>query len=611
MRTFDEVVQIVLDMQRLQGPVVSKMKDILDRYDADWVLPMPSHENEPDMPPLTPMLIGEAVDQMAMRAASVRPFVTCAAIDATKATGKGSQAMATKRRRILAATYHHSQWPLGRRRFFRQMSAYYTGSLVVLPDFKTCLPRIEVRDPLGTFVEPQANEQLRPPGYVAYITRHSGSHLRRSFPEVQMEMGGPIPKVEDAELWDVFEWIDEDQIMFGLLGPVRNIGTHVNQRVLTTPWKMLSQYENRLGMVPAVVPHNVSLGRIAGRIGSLLGNVDLQAKLTALDILAQEKAIFPDTYAIGRMNAQPSIIGGVWKDGREGDINMLMDVESVGVLRTTPDGRTTQLVDRLERNFRTSTGLVPQMGGETYGALRTGRGIDALAGMAVDPRIQEMHEIDEVYMPHLNKSIFETYKAFWPDRQYTLFSGWAGDVGEVEFVPRGTIETTENTVSYAVAGADVVQQTQILGSLLGTGAISRKTFRQKHPYIDDADHEADLVEAEQIEEALKNSILQQLQTGQLPLHVASMIHGYVVTGDSIFVAVEKAQRAMQEQQATQAPAPPPGMQAPPEAMPGLAASTPQEMAAQPYQAPEQQQISVPGDLTRMKELMRAGVPVRQ
>lgn len=604
MRTFDEIVQIVLDMQRLQGPTILAMKDVLDRYDGDWVLPIPSMDNEPALPPLTPMLVGEAVDQMAMRAASVRPTVTCAAVDPSKDTGRRSRAYATKRRKILAATYSASKWNLGRRRFYRQLSAYYTGSLVVVPNFDLGLPMIEVRDPLGTYVEPQANEQLRVPEYVCFLTRHSGEYLRARFPKVASEHGGPIAAQDTAELWDVMEWYDTEQTLWGLVGPVRNHGLHINQRFYATPWMQLSpSYPNRAGVVPAVVPHNVSLGKIASRIGSLLGNVDLQAKLTALDILAQEKAIFPDTFAIGRQNGMPQIVGGVWKDGREGEVNMLMDVEQIGQLRSTPDMRTTQLIDRLERNFRTSTGLVPQFGGETYGALRTGRGIDALAGMAVDPRVQELHEIDEAYMPHLNEAIFQTYRGYWPDKKYVLFSGWPGDLGEVEFTPTEHIETTNNTVSYAIAGADVIQQTQILGSLLGTGSISRKTFRAKHPWIDDPDSEGALVEEEQIEDALKQSILQKLASGQIPITLAVEIRNHLAKGKDIFAAVDAADRALRERQATPAPPAPDGMIAAPEAMPGMAAPDAMAMAAQPT-APEQQQVQVPGDVSRMRQLMQ-------
>ena len=591
MRTFNEIVNIVKDLQIQQGPVLNKMKDILDRYDGDWVLPLPDIDKEPNLPPLTPALIADAVDNMAMRAASVRPVNIFPAIDPNKDRGRRSREYADKRRKIIAATYHQSKWNLARRRYYRQLAAYHTCSLVVLPDFQTGLPKIEVRDPLGTYVEPQANEELRQPEYVAFVTRHSAEYLRRVYPQARQENGGPIHAHDLREMWDCVEWYDLDQTVFGIIGPVWDDRRMSNERPWITPWQQLSPvYPNRLGVCPAVVPHNVSLGRIASRIGSMLGNVDLQARLMALDILAQEKAIWPDMYAIGRSGGMPRIIGGVWKDGREGDINLLQDVESIGQIRSTPDVRTTQIIDRLERNFRTSTGLLPQFGGETYGALRTGRGIDALSGIALDPRIQELHEISEAWLPHLNGAILETYKAYWPDKKFSMYSGWAGDKGMVEFTPQEHIETTENTVSYNLPGADVIQQTQILGSLRGAKAISGRTFRSMHPYIDDPEAEEKLVQDEDFDEALRQSILQKLLTGEMPLVASALIKKYVADGLDIFDAVVKADEEMRARQATQAPEPPPGMAASPETMPGMAAPPQQMMAMQgaPAQAGPQE-----------------------
>lgn len=605
MRSFDEIVQLVLTMQREQGPVILKMRDILNRYDGDWVLPVPEVPQEPDMPQLTPALIGEAVDNMAMRASSVKPIVSCPAIMPNKDTGRRSRQYAHVRRRIIAATYHYSKWSLGRRRFYRHLSAYHTGSLCVIPDFDDEMIRIEVRDPLGTYVESQANEQLRAPEYVAFITRHSGEYLRRMYPVVRAESGGPISSHDMYQMWDVMEWYDNDQILWGLLGPVEQYGQHINQRWFNAPWMQISpSYPNRAGVIPAVVPHNVSLGRIASRIGSLIGNIDLQAKLMALNIIAQEKAIFPDVYAIGRQSGVPQILGGRWKDGREGDVNMLMDVEQVGVLRTTPDPGTMQINDRLERNFRTSTGLVPQFGGETYGALRTGRGIDALAGMAVDPRVQELHEISEAWMPHLNKAILESYKGYFGPKQYSLYSGWPGDSGLVEFIPDEHIETSANTVSYVVAGADVIQQTQILGSLFGAKAISARTFRAKHPWIDDPEGEGALVDEEQFEDALKQTIISQMASGQVPVMLAVRIRNHMQKGLDIFAAVEKADKELRELQATEAPPPPEGMMQAPETMPGISGGPGAMQQPSPVPAAPAEQIAVPQGAAAMRQLMQ-------
>ena len=605
MRSFEDIVRLVKDMQVQQGPVLSRMKDILDRYDGDWILPMPDIDKEPNLPPLTPALIAEAVDSMAMRAASVRPTNIFPAIDPRKDTGRRSREYSDIRRKIVAATYDNSKWNLGRRRYYRQLAAYHTCSLVVLPDFNNGLPRIEIRDPLGTYVEPTANEELRPPEYVAFVTRHSAEYLRRTYPLSHQELGGPIHKNDSRELWDCVEWYDLDQTIFGIIGPVYDDRRMSNERQWVQPFKQLSpSYPNRIGMCPGIVPHNVSLGRISSRIGSMLGNVDLQARLMALDILAQEKAIWPDMYAIGRSGGMPRIIGGAWKDGREGEINLLQDVESIGQMRSTPDQRTTQTIDRLERNFRVSSGLVPAFGGETFGSLRTGRGMDAMAGMAVDPRIQELHEISEAWIPHLNKAILATYKAYWPDKKYSMYSGWPGDKGIVQFTPQEHIEILDNTVSYNLPGADVAQQTQILGSLRGAKAISGRTFRAMHPYIDDPEAEERLVQDEDFDEALRSSVLQKLVSGALPLIVSTMIKKHLNDGKDIFDAVALADDEMRKRQASEAPAPPEGMVAPPETMPGMA-GPPEQMMAMQGAPPAQGEPTEPQGKEKIAALLQA------
>ena len=605
MRSFEEVVRLTQDMQRVQGPIVNRMRDVLDRYDGEWVLPIPDLENEPVMPQLTPALIAEAVDAMAMRASSVQPMTSIPALSPHKDTGSRSKEYATIRRKVIAGTYHLSKWKLGRRLFYRHLSAYHTGAMIVLPDFEAGQVRLHVRDPLSAFAEPQAAEELRPPDYVSFLYRHSGEHLMRCYPSLSAENGGPITARDTNELWDTCEWVDEDQIVFGLVGPVHPDGMHINNRTIQAPWRQLSPaYPNKSACMPAIVPHNVALGKIASRMAAMIGNVDLQAKMMALNIIAAEKAIFPDVYAIGRQNGAPQIVGETWKDGRTGDINMLMDIEQVGVLRSAPDQGTAQTIDRLERNFRASTGLVPQFSGETYGALRTGAGVNALGGMAVDPRIQEMHEISEAWMPHINSAILSTWKGYFDGKQ-TFFSGWSSDRGIVEFDPKVHIESLENTVSYAVAGADVIQQTQILGSLFGAKAISARTFRERHPWIDDPEAEGAMVDEEAFEDALRQTILQQLVAGQLPPTVAVLMRNYMQEGHDIFAAVLYADEEMRRRQATEAPPAPEGMVAPPEAMPGIAAGPGgmQQPMAEPMQAADQ--VAVPQGTARMRQLMQA------
>lgn len=625
MRDFDTIRQMTIDLQNRRSPVLSKMEEIRNAYEADIVIPMPDVADEPDMPNLTPSLITDVVDGLAMRAASVKPTVYSPALDPYKETGVRSKAYATDRRRILSATYHQNGWALLRRRYMRHLNAYDTASIMVEPDFKTGLPRMRVRDPLQTFPEERALESMDSPEYVAFITRYSGDYLRARFPSCRSEVGGPISNVDTTELWDVFEWVDTEQIRFGLLGPVQADGNHINRQYnyFGGPWMPLTDpMPNLAGMCLAVTPGAVTLHRIGNRLNALLENAKWQSKLLSLDILAQEKAIFPDMYVLGSRGSAPRLMDGQWHDGRDGEINIVTDAERIGTLNQMPDVRTSQMIDRLERNFRVSSGLSPMFGGETPGAaLRTGRALSAMADFAVDPRIQEVHEIDEVWMPKVNEAIFNCYKGWWGGKKYTLFSGWSGDRGQVEFTPNQTIETTDNTVTYAIPGADIIQITQVLGSMLGSETISAETFQRHHPWIEDPHAEQTRITDEKLERGAVNGLLQQVVSGQVPMAVFARIREKMKDGSmDIFaatVAVDdeirreqmEAQQAAQEQEMAMA------QQMSPQAQLGLAAgpqaaaagAIPPELMAALQQQQAQQQAPPMRPADQMRQMLQGAM----
>jgi hypothetical protein len=559
MRDFETIRQMTIDLQNNRTPVIRKMQEIQSHYEGDLVIPMPDVADEPDMPNLTPSLITDVVDGLSLRAASVKPSVYSPALDPYKEVGVRSKQMATDRRRILSATYHQNGWALLRRRYLRHLNAYDTASVFIEPDFQTGMPRIRVRDPLMTFPEERALESMDAPEHVAFITRYSGDYLRKRFPQTMAERGGPITNADVSEMWDVFEWVDSEQMRFGLLGPVFQNGDHIyrDYNMFSGPWMPLTDpIVNRAGMCLAITPGAVTLHRIGNRLNALLENAKWQSKLLALDILAQEKAVFPDMYVLGSRGMSPRLADGQWHDGRDGDINIVTDAEKIGTLNQMPDVRTSQMVDRLERNFRVSAGLNPMFGGETPGAaLRTGRALNEMAGISVDPRILEIHEIDEVWMPHVNKAILSCYKGWFGNKKYTLFSGWAGDRGQVEFVPNKTIETTDNTVSYAIPGADIVQVTQVLGSMLGAQTISTETFQRHHPWVEDPHSEQTRINDEKLERGAIDGMLQQVISGQMPMAVFARIREKMKDGTmDVFSATVAVDDEIREEQARAAEA---------------------------------------------------------
>lgn len=585
--TWDEIVATVYNRQAHDADLLTKMIEVRQRYNGEWVLPYVSEEDAAQLPSTTPGLIAGAVDFLGMRAASVMPYMTSPAIDLSKPAGRRSPEYAAIRRKVLSAVHHKSHTKLHLRRAFRHLAGYATSSMIVVPDFTLGIPRVEMRDPLTTYPEPRAAEDLRPPRNCAFVYAKSVDRLRRSFPQTR----SIIPSnTLGQDMWDIVEWVDEDDVVIGVLGPREWEQRQIGQAGVTATME-LHRWSNPTGMCPVYTPNRVTLDRVISQIGNLTGQTDLMDRLQALAIAAGEKAIFRDRYIIGNGVNAPTLVGGQWKDGRTGQVNIILDATAVGELSGQADPSTQAMIDRLERNVRIDSGLVPQAYGETAGALRTGRGMDSLMGASVDPRVQELQEVMEVSLEYLNTVALEMFKAYWPDRKYELFTGKQSNQALVEFTPKEHIETTENGVTYTIPGADVQGTTIQLGQLVGLKAISLDTLRSRHPWVDDPDAEGVRVEEEFLQQAILEGIAQGAASGQMPVTYLAKLTEHRRKEPDIVAAVLKADDEMKQEQAA-APAPPgPDQVASPDEMPGLA--PPGAMPPAPVELPPN---SAPGEI---------------
>lgn len=607
--TWDQIAAVMNDRRSHNSPAINEMIGVRDRYNADWAIPIPDVEGEPELPPITPALIAEAVDNVAMLACSVWPYMASPPTD----TGSDkSIKYADIRRKILYATWFESSGNLVLRRGYRHLSGYATSAIIVRPDFGLGRPVFEIRDPLGSYPDVQAPEDLSPPKNCGFIFQRSAAWLREIWPHVAYEQGGCVgPAGTDAELWDLVEWDDAYCTAIGILGP-RDPESHSAKLWAQAtggmnPSMEISRWTKPEGVGCSVVTtRRVTLDRVASQIAHTTGMVDLMAKIMGLALHAEQKAIFSDKYAIGSKTGTPAIVtnNGQWVGGETGGINLLENVDQIGQMTSAPAPTAMQLVDRLERNMKVSgTGLVPAMGGETYGALRTGRGIDSMMGAAVDPRVQELQEIMQGGMRHLNRIALDTWKGYWPEHKVILQTGWASS-SLVEFTPGKHIEHAHNIVTYPIPGMSAESTTVTLGQLHGVGGIGLRTLRRLHPWIDDPELEGELRDREELEFAIMESIKAQAVGGQLPATYVAMIEQARQNGKDIFAAVLEADEKIKEQQAATPPPTPEGMTAPPETMPGLAGGTAAAAALPTAEVPAQ----IPGpnaDQQGLDQLLQA------
>lgn len=558
-------------------PLLDRMMEIRDRYNADVVIPVPETDDDIPLESLAPLLIADAVDHPAMYAAQTPPNIFVPAIDPTKMTGVRSVDFAARRRKALYYVWDKSWWELMLGRMYRHLSGYAVSTLEVVFDFERREPRLVCRDPLGAYPEPKTPEDLSLPANVGFVIGKSLDWLHHNYPETMDR----IPKSpgftaasssNEGEIWDIVRWVDEEQIVIGVLGPRDTYNNWINEPVR---WAYeLERFPNILGRCPAVVPRRVTLDRIISQLANLTGHVDVMAKLNYLDIRASERSVFPDRYVVAKTGQSPRLADGAWHDGATGQINRILDADAVGELRGAPDPNNKITLDRLERNFRVSSGLIPQAGGETYGALRTGRGIDALMGAALDPRTTELHRIAERYLSAANELILLAYGARWPTRTFSVYSPL--DPGAVPFTPAEHVEFrdgapfVENRVSYPIPGMDDINATQVIGQMMGARLIAAHDARVMHPHVKDPEGTERRLIIEEMEQMAVAALGQRATTppGIPPEDFARMIE-LIYEGKRIHEAIGIANREAQERQASMPDQMPEGGPAP-EAMPGLA-----------------------------------------
>jgi len=582
--SMEEIVTIMRNRQASNSRLLDHMIEVRNRYNADWVLPAVTADDVPEQSAGVPLLIAETIDNLGMRAASVLPDVRAIALDPDKMSGVRSYEFAQVRRKAVGYSWAKSRMNLALRRAYRHIAGYATATLVVVPDLRAGLPIVECRDPLLSYPEPKAPEDLTPIRNCGFVYSKATEWIRSTYPQARTENGGVVPPVtstDEAVTWDLVEWVDEYCTVIGVLGPTE--WRDRSGRVTSQPARPmegmapqhfeLSRVPNLTGMCPAATPRRVTLDSISSQVAQVTGIVDLMARLQALQIIAAEKAIFPDRYIIGEATRTPRLVNGDWADGRTGEVNLLMDAKSIGSMPSTPDPVGQQMIDRLERNVRVSTGLNPTFGGETYGSLRTGRGIDSMLSASVDPRIQEMQEVMVPELEQINECILETYRSYWPRRKYTVFAPLSGDTEASVFVPGQHVESPANAVVYPFPGMDVQGVTIILGQLYGMKAVSLDTVRRRHPNISDAEAEQKRVEHEVLEQTVLESLAQQAQAGTLSPAYLAKVARHRQKSDTMFDAVEKADaevRAEQAKQADEAAAQQPGAPASEMLQPGLA-----------------------------------------
>lgn len=541
-KTAEEVVQLFRERQKAKGPQHEQMRDMLHLYNGDIAVPLPEiRRNEKSS---IVNLTKQGVNQMAMRAASVMPNIICPPVPHGRTTD--ADANAKKRQRVMLSWWDEVGMQLKLRQRGRWLFAYAHSPVFVYPDFKEGRPNWRPVSPVNTFPSHFcAFDDMVPTDCIIASINSVGycidnwPHSSRILSDMKRDQLVEILHYVDAQEWHV---VVTPRMM---LEEVRANSFASNRALRATT---LDWHPNLTGRPWVVIPRSISLEDPVSTYAGVLGMYEAAAELDALSKIARRKGVFWEEWLVANeQNGIPEIVTRA--DPYNGQVGV---VRGGSLIRMSPEVQYSSDagVDRYERNMRVEANIPSDFGGEASSNVRTGARADALIQSAVEPALQETHEILAASLEHENYIGIGIDKSYWSGTKKTVFFGaeaWEYDPGKVW-------ETDKHKVDYSLAGADVNQLTIVPLQMVGAGILSRRTAMGMHPYVKDVDLELDLVTLDHLQDAaLQNVQTLVSQPGGMPFTDLMEIMRMIRDGEADLIdAVAEMQRRAQERQAQQA-----------------------------------------------------------
>jgi hypothetical protein len=550
----EDIVGMLQERKQAQSPLLSNMARLRDAYNGDIVVPLPEMDRQEQA--AVANLISTGLDQSAMRIASTMPNLYYPPV---KLGDRASEKRATIRKDATLGWWESNKMPLKLRRRARHMIGYASSPVVLRPDRKRGIARWELRSPLSTYAAPTEDPDDITPLDCIFTFGRSYKWLQTNYPDRIAKLNTNDKAPAPHDIFEVVEYVDGEVTVMAVIGQKSD---PYSQYMRGEAYVELERVVNRTGICPAVVPGRITLDRPMGQFDGLVGMYQMQAKLMALEVIAVERGIFPDTYLISRPGESAKFVSGPF-DGRTGMVNVVAggDLKEAGQAQGQASGA---LIDRLERSMRITSGIPAEFGGESTTNVRTGKRGDAILSAVVDFPVQEAQEILASSMQEENKRAIAIAKTYFGEQRRSFYV--SRNAKHVDYIANKDFETDENVVNYSYAGADANALVVGLGQRIGIGTMSKRTAQEVDPLIADPEREHDRVVHEALEQALLASVQQQAQAGTIPPADLAMIMNVVISDKlPLAEAIEKVNKLAQERQATAAPV------GSPQTQPGLGA----------------------------------------
>jgi len=543
-----EVIQLYRQRLSFYGPLHQKMKIIQAIYNGTMEIPLPDMEDS--TMPSVPNLLAQGVDQMAGRITSVVPSVTFSSI---KPGVRVSDRRALTASRTVTGWWQSDRLSMKMKQRGRHQIAYGMSPVVIRWNNKDKRPTWQVRHPLETYPSTDILPGHLSPTDCIFAYRRSVAWLRsKGYGDKLRALTGETEMPNDASIL-LLEYVNTEQTMLIAAG-YKSVDPHAMIEMESNGTQMrgviLENYANMSGDEnPVVIPMRITLDTAGGQFDNMIGMYYQQAKLMALETIAVEKGIFPDTYLVSRSGEVGRFLDGP-HDGRTGMVNIIAggDIKEV---QSQPGYLTNPTIDRLERSQRLTAGIPAEFGGESGSNIRTGRRGDAVLSAVIDYPVAEAQETFAYALQEENEAAIELAKNWDGTNKRTLYVGTGNSARPISYIADETFETKEHIVSYPASGADLNSLIIGIGQRVGLGIMSKETASTLDPYIDNPEFEHDTIIAEGLEQAIMSGLQQQAASGAIaPLVVAKVMK--LVRSDKMELAEalnKVTEEALKEQQA--------------------------------------------------------------
>jgi hypothetical protein len=556
----EEIISLYRQRLNFYGPLHQKMKLVQSIYNGNMQVPLPDMEE--NAMPSVPNLLAQGVDQMAGRITSVIPSVNFASMKpGVRASDRRAQIAA----KTITGWWQEDRLSMKMKQRGRHQIAYGMSPVVIRWNNKDKRPTWQVRHPLETYPSTDVLPGQLSPTDCIFAYRRSVAWLRsKGYGDRLYALTGDHEMPNDASIL-LLEYVDTQQTML-VAAAYKSVDPYAMIELESSGTQMrgviLENYANMSGdESPVVIPMRITLDTAGGQFDNMIGMYYQQAKLMALETIAVEKGIFPDTYLVSRQGEVGRFLDGP-HDGRTGMVNIIAGGD-IREIQSQPGYLTNPTIDRLERNQRVTAGIPAEFGGESGSNIRTGRRGDAVLSAVIDFPVAEAQETFAYSLQEEDEVAIQLAKSWAGDTKRTIYVGTGNAARPITYVPNETFETSEHVVSYPASGSDINSLIIGIGQRVGLGIMSKQTASTLDPYIDNPETEHDSIIAEGLEQALMSGLQQQAASGAIPPLTVSKIMSLVkndkmelaealnkVTEDAIKEQEKQQQEQMQQQQMT-------------------------------------------------------------